>query len=190
MAAVVDPGIQMPGCEAVQPSREGRSDEPNVGSADLLGEPGPFRELETLLELLPIPLAAADRGTGEGGDSLVVEVLRELERTLGPLDCLLAPACAGVGICEVFICHRELPPRRQSLEERDRLASRPCGFHGPAGAPEDLREPPQRVALLEPLPESPTALERVLDRLDRRVVLVAQVAGVGPSLEELRPLGG
>src|SRR5438046_3104025 len=58
----------------------------------------------------------------------------------------------------------------------------------PPRTPEDLREPAERLALFQPLAELAPELERLLGRLDRLVDVVAEVAGVGALLEQMRPL--
>jgi hypothetical protein len=192
IAAVVHPRLQVAGREAVAAGRDGRSDEQEVGARDLLGEPGSSCELEAVLELVlpPLPeLAGTDRGERMDGDLGVVEALRQLQRPAGPAHRLLRPRRGRTGRGEVRVGHGELASRRERLKEHDRLAGRLLGFRGAAGAPEDLRAPAERVALLQPLTELPSALERVLDRRDRRVVLVGQVARVGAALQQLRALG-
>jgi hypothetical protein len=101
----------------------------------------------------------------------------------------VCPAFARVGIGEVRVRHGELAPGLQALEEGDRLAGDLRRLRRAAGTPEDLREPAKIVALLEHLPELPAAIERRLDRLDRLVVLVRDVARPGAPLEQLRAVG-
>jgi hypothetical protein len=183
----------VPGREVVAARGDRRAEQHEVGAPDLLDEPGPQGEVQAPLELLlPLPpeLAGADRGERVDDDLGGVQALRELEGAAGPAHRLPAPAGGGVGRRQVGVGHRQLPSRRERLQERDRLAGRPLGLHGAAGAPEDLRQPAERVPLLlQPLAELAAVRQRVLDRLHRGVVLVGQVAGVGASLEQLRALG-
>ena len=62
------------------------------------------------------------------------------------------------------------------------------GFRHPAGAPEDLREPAQRIALSARLAGLAVVLQRTLGRLDRVDALIGDVARVRPPVEKIGPL--
>ena len=75
-----------------------------------------------------LALAGADRGERVDGDLGVAEALRQLERAAGPAHRLLRPSRRPpVPAARLRVRHRELAARRQSLEQRDRLASRALG---------------------------------------------------------------
>lgn len=117
------------------------------------------------------------------GDLGIVQALRKRECAPGPGDRFLRARCGAAGRREVGIRHGELPTRRQAFEQSDGVPSRTLRFRGPAGAPDELREPAERVALPEPVAHHPAALERFLERRDSNVVLIGQVARVGLALE-------
>jgi len=81
---------------------------------------------------------------------------------------------------------RSAAPVRKVLEQLDGLPHVPLGFGRAAGTPEDHRQPAKRVAFPEPVAQLPVHLQRVLDRLDRLVGLIRQVALVRAPLQELR----
>ena len=130
----------------------------------------------------------ADRGERVDSDLVVVKVLGEVERAPAPRDRLLRARCSAAGRREVGVCPGELTARRQGLEQSDRVPSRLLRLRGPAGAPDELREPTQRIPLPEPVAQQPAALERFLERPDSFVVLIGQVARVGLALEQLGTL--
>src|SRR5439155_1889228 len=148
--------------------------------------------LEAQLERLAFAareLDRADRRQGVDGGLGVVEALRKLERAAGPRRCFFGERCSRAGVREVAVRHGELAPRRKALEQGDRLTRQALGLRGPAGTPDDLRVPAQRVALLESVTERSVALEGLLDHLDRRVELVGDEELVEAAVEEFGALG-
>jgi hypothetical protein len=182
--------LQIASREAVAAVPERSRGEQDVGPPNVLGQPVSRCQLEAPLELAPallLRLAGAHRGQGLRGDLGVVEPLGQLDSPAGPGRRLLRPGRGRTRPRQVRVGHRQLAARRLCLQERDRRPSGPLGFCGPAGTPEDLREPAERVTLLEPLAELAAALERGLDRLHRGVVLVGHVTSVGTALQQLGP---
>src|SRR5262249_6489866 len=85
---------------------------------------------------------------------------------------------------------RELAAGWQLLEDRHGLRPRDCRLLRAPGAPENLRQPAQRVALTETVADSAMTLARFLDRLDGGVALIRHVALARAALEQVCPLLG
>src|SRR5262249_11486164 len=125
------------------------------------------RELEALLECRradSCEVSRCDDRPGTEGEFSVAELFREREGALRE--------------CPLFrIGVWELATRRQRLEQRDRLSRGLRRVRRPTGAPEDVRQPGKRLALLQSLSERAPELDRLLNRLDRVVEVVGEVAG-------------
>ena len=78
---------------------------------------------------------------------------------------------------------------RQLLEQADSFPRRPPSFLASPRAPQDGREPGERLALLERVPELPVAPRSTAKRVDRLVGLVGQVALARAELVQLRDVG-
>src|SRR5215475_4835286 len=102
--------------------------------------------------------------------------LCELERPLCPWACLFAPPLGIDREGVVLPGRRELSAGWQLLEDRHGLRPRDCRLLRAPGAPENLRQPAQRVALTETVADSAMTLARFLDRLDGGVALIRHVA--------------
>jgi hypothetical protein len=111
----------------------------------------------------------------------------QLEPALSPGTGLVQPRPVTAELGEVAVRHGELPSRWQPFEQRHGSPAGLLGFRHPAGAPEDLGEPAQRIAFLSTVTDLAVPLQRVLSRLDRLEALIGEIALARPPLEQLGP---
>ena len=100
------------------------------------------------------------------------EPLAELDRARRPERRLLSVVAVLVEACEVRIGAAQLGPRRERLEQRDRILRVLHGLRDQSGAPADVGSDPQCVCFVEVVPETAIHLDRLRGRLERLVVLV------------------
>src|SRR5206468_8816072 len=177
----------------VEPARAGCDPaEVDESAAGVLLEIVLDRELEAARELL-LPLGALveelDRPhvVQRMQDDLgVAHALTESER-------LCAPGEGARLVLDVHadrrgraISQREVAARRQLLEHLDRLPHRVVRLLDAVATPQTGRERAQREALVAAIADRTMDLERLLERGDRLVGLVREVALVRAPFEQLR----
>jgi hypothetical protein len=186
LRAVLDRRIQVQ--DIVTSLLHGPARQVRERSPDVVGKRSAAGKLECFYQPVAlIGVADTDRDRRVERDLGVAEPFGELEGAVTGADRLVGEAVIHAACGNVGVGHRELASRRETLEQHGRLAGSPKGFLVPARADQDVGEPGERHTFFETLSELTAARERLLDRLDRSVVPVGDIALSRAALEQLGP---
>ena len=168
--------------------------EVDVGRRHLVVEPRPFGHRQTPLELLESrPLAGhqldgTDVAQRMRDDPDLVQALTELERAIRPEP---GPLCV-IGMHakrrDAGVREAQLASGRQPLQHRHGLITGLLGRADPTWTPHELRALAQGAPLREPVADLAVALRGQVERLDRLVELIGDVALVRAALQQVAPL--
>ena len=152
------------------------------GPPDVIDEIRSLGEQEAAFELLQsIRIAAeqfrrADRVEGVGQRALIVERLGELERPAAPRESLVELVAVLANRGHRRVGPSQLAARRQLLEHILSLLCRSQGICHPPRAPEDVGQPTQGIALGTSVAQLSIAVDRTVQRSDRLIGLVGEIA--------------
>src|SRR5262249_40392077 len=136
------------------------------------------------------PLEPRQCAPGVDRDLVVAEGLGDRDRAACPLATFLLTRSDSAQERPLCIRSPELAPGRQLLEDLDGFPRPLLGLGDAARAPEKLGEVEKIVALFELVAEAAPKLDRLLESRNTFVVLIREVAGSRPQLEDLRsPFG-